>query len=192
MSDRLKLTRRKLLLALATCGVGYYMAQKGEQRNLPLEDASTLFDIALPEDEINGDSFAVFLALSSIVTARTSLDIEIAKKMHRVFLEEPWGKEHILSTYRQLLEILGAGPFSNPPIDSSSRRQLGGAQRWFASHLLATWYLGIYYHESQPAQRITFEHALMFDAVKFSYPVPFVGATGFGRWSVEPTGVDHG
>ena len=63
---------------------------------------------------------------------------------------------------------------------------MGKGQAWFTSHLLSTWYLGIYYHEQRPTRRVAYETALMFDAIRGRLPIPFVEATGFGVWSEPP------
>ena len=177
------LTRRNLVLALlagATLGrsTQYWQAFASDRQPL---------DIELPlNPDFSKPSFELFLALSQLVTARDQLDQQMAEKMYPLFMAEPWGAHHISSTYQQILA------FTDNPIDGQSasvlpdRSRLDEGQAWFADHLLATWYLGVYYHESSPTQRVGHEYCLMFDAIRNKLPIPYVEATGFGGWATVP------
>ena len=92
-------------------------------------------------------------------------------------MNEPWGAEHISGAYRKLRQ---------QPNESATVEKLTEGEGWFVSHLLTTWYLGVYYHEKRPTQRVTYEHALMFDAVKDWLPIPLLESTGPGNWQKSP------
>ena len=51
---------------------------------------------------------------------------------------------------------------------------LAPGERWFVSHLVSIWYLGVYYHEQRSIQRITSDGALMYEAVRGLLPAPYV------------------
>ncbi len=184
MSD-FKITRRDLVASLVggvTAGLlGSYWSK--------FEDDTTLFDIELPTSfDREKPPFEVFLALSKLVTVRTSLDIDAAKRMYPIFMDEPWGSQHIVSSYTQILSLIDLPSHTTPPFTSLVRGKLGKGESWFTSHLLTTWYLGIYYHEARPPVRVTYESALMFDSIRGVLPVPLLESTGYGGWTEPPAG----
>ncbi len=145
--------------------------------------AEPVLRLNLPEaGSVQKPSFSVFLALSQLVTLRTSLDERVAQCIYSLFLDEPWGAYHIHSTYTQLLTLLGKADARESIPSIMAKGELGKGQAWFASHLLTTWYLGIYYHERIPPVRVAYAEALMFDAVSPELPLRYVEATGFGAW----------
>lgn len=177
------LSRRKLVQALvagaaASASVYYWKAFVNDQQVL---------DIKLPSNpDFDAPSLQLFIALSKLVTLRESLDQTMAEKMYLLFIDEPWGSHHISSSYQQILELAGIPPYTEPPISTSSRKQLGEGQAWFTYHLLTTWYLGIYHHESRSTERVGYEHSLMYDATRGVLPVPYIESTGFGAWATYP------
>jgi len=129
--------------------------------------------------------FEVFLALSRIVLMRRDLDGAVARRMYDVFMAEPWGPKHIAEAYaglrRAVVTRLGkASSKRAAPADV-----LESGERWFVSHLVTTWYLGVYFHEQRPTQRITLDGALMYDAMRGILVKPYVESMGYGRW-VDP------
>lgn len=178
-----KITRRNLLVALFTGAVGGIASHFW----LPGKDDSSSFDIDLPDaPDLDNPTLEIFVALSQLVTLRSSLDIPTAERMYPLFMVEPWGPHHISSSYLQILNIIGIPPYTELPDAKVIRNKLGKGQAWFTSHLLTTWYLGIYYHEQRQTQRVAYETALMFEAVRGGATVPFVEATGFGGWINPP------
>ena len=156
-----------------------------------LASADETMTIRLPEVDATGDaSFAMFHALSRIVTLREHLDEDVARRMYPLFLAEPWGAHHIRSTYAQLLAVLNLPAATRGPNHPATNTQLGNAQAWFAGHVLTTWYLGVYYHERTAPIRVVHSEALMFDVAGSTLPRPYVEATGFGNWSHRPTGLE--
>jgi hypothetical protein len=142
-----------------------------------------------PPGDPQAPSFEVFLELSRIVLLRDRLDEQTARSMYRIFRDEQWGPKHIHTAYAVLrAAIIERGKKANPA-NPVSRSVLGAGEKWFVSHLITTWYLGVYYHERHPTQRITYEHALMFDAVRGTLPIPYFESTGYGAWAELPAGV---
>jgi|SRR5688572_14398444 hypothetical protein len=182
---KIRITRRQLALGLiAAIGGGaagvwslYRHDRTPLELNLP------------PVGNPFSPSYEVFLALSQIMVLRTKLDEEIARKLFAVFSDEPWGPKHIGHAYavlRSELAQAGAGSGTTPVSVSG----LGEGERWFVSHLVTTWYLGVYYHEQRPTQRITYAGALMFDAVRGLLPITYFESVGYGKWINPPDGVD--
>lgn len=183
MNNSPNLSRRRLVQALlagaaASASVYYWKTFQNDQQVL---------DIELPSNpDFDVPSLDLFIALSKLVTLREKLDQTMAEKMYPLFIEEPWGLHHISSSYQQILGLAGIPPYTKPPISTSSRKQLGEGQAWFTYHLLTTWYLGIYYHESRTPVRVGHEHALMYDSVRGILPIPYVEAAGFASWTASP------
>ena len=180
----IKMTRRQLALTLASV-IGSGLAVKYWPS--ASDDRATTIAISLPKaPHIGKPSYEVFLALSKLVTCRETLNEDVARKMYRVFLDEPWGPEHIKSTYRALRSavLAQAGQREMPALMKGATLREG--ELWFISHILTTWYLGIYYHEERPTQRITYEGALMYDALQGAMPVWFSGERIPGYWTEPP------
>jgi hypothetical protein len=184
---RIRLTRRQLALVLLATVGGAPLAYWSVARRDP--DA---VDLDLPPlGAFENPSFEVFLALCRIVLARDDLDAKLAQRIYRVLLDEPWGQKHIATSYSALRQAIiqsGTGRHRDKPAPVAV---LQAGERWFVSHLLTTWYLGIYYHRERPTQRVAYDNALMYDAVRGLIPRPFVGQLDYGRWSEPPEPVDR-
>jgi hypothetical protein len=129
----------------------------------------------------------IFSNLCSLVTLRDKHDPGMTAHMYKVFMDEPWGPDHILRIYNKISAALPAyaGKKKRPPL-ADPQWKLNAGEKWFVGHLLTTWYLGIYYHEQRATQLISSEKALMFDMTRGVIPVPFYEATGFGAWADPP------
>jgi Membrane bound FAD containing D-sorbitol dehydrogenase len=181
---KIRITRRQLALGLLAAVGGGAAGIWSLSRN-----DRTLVDLKLPA---TGNPFApsyeVFLALSRIVLMRSKLDEAIARKLFDVFSDEPWGLKHIGHAYAVLRnEVVAANNRKQDGPAPLSR--LGEGEQWFVGHLVTTWYLGIYYHEQRPTQRITYAGALMFDAVTGLLPVTYFESVGYGSWIAPPDGI---
>jgi D-sorbitol dehydrogenase-like protein len=130
-------------------------------------------------------SLETFRALSQIAFARTVLDETLVRRMYEIFMDEPWGPKHIGTAYAVLYRALGQAKSENWKL-AEWLPLLGPGEKWFVSHLITTYYLGIYYHEQRPTRRVTYEDAAMFDAIRGILPVPFLESTGFGTWTDPP------
>jgi hypothetical protein len=180
----IKITRRQMALGLASVVGTGLLIKYGISEN---EIEPETIELQLPDSShIGPPSFDQFLALSRIVTVKETLNNEVAQKMFTVFMDEPWGPEHIKSTYRALYAttIAQAGKQDVPELLEGVKLTKG--ERWFFSHLLTTWYLGIYYHEERTTQRITYEGALMYDSLQGAIPIWFIGERKPGYWTEPP------
>lgn len=183
----IKMTRRQLALGLASAVGTGLLVKYGISTS---EDDASIIAVNLPESShIGPPSYDQFLALSQLATCRETLDEDVARKIYKVILDEPWGPEHIKSTYRALRSavLAQAGQSEMPALMESAELREG--LRWFISHLLATWYMGVYYHEERPTQRITYEGALMYDALQGAMPTWFTGERILGYWTEPPNAI---
>jgi hypothetical protein len=128
-------------------------------------------------------SLEVFRVLSNVITLQDDLDPDATKRMYEVFSAEPWGPEHMLRVYNKIRAALGD---KMRPAMKDKSWQFDEGEKWFAGHVLTTWYLGIYYHNERPTQRVTYEHALMFRSLRGIIPIPLFENTPFGEWANPP------
>lgn len=179
--------RRTLLAALlngaATAVAAHYWTGLASADSTPV--------LSISSDGIEEVSFDMFYALSQLVTLRTHLDESVARRMYPLFLEELWGAHHIQSTYSELWATLRQTNSTPGHAHPAASGQLGKGQAWFASHVLTTWYLGVYYHERTAPIRVMHSDALMFDAAGTTLPRPYVEAGGFGFWGELPARMDR-
>lgn len=126
-----------------------------------------------------------FATLSKAVTLRDDLPQEAVEKMYAVFKDEPWMAEHVTGLNKKIKKGLETVAGKRPPMKDPAWKFSDG-EKWFAAHLLTTWYLGIYYHEERETQRVLFADALMFDPLSGVLPVTYLEATGFGKWAEPP------
>lgn len=131
-------------------------------------------------------TFAVFYRLSQMVTGRIDLDREVARRMFDVFRDEPWAGKHLATAYTAAADALEEGGPDGTMADVLRAGVLQDGERWFVSHLLTTWYLGVYYHPDRPTVRITYRGALMHEAVADYRPVPGFAESETGAWAVRP------
>ncbi len=129
-------------------------------------------------------SLETFAALSSLITLHDDLDADSIARMYKVFMDEPWAPEHIEGLHKKIIGAL-SDEKKRPSLKDPVWKFTDG-ESWFAGHLLTTWYLGIYYHEERPTQRILYENALQFRAIKGVMPIPYLENVGYGAWTSPP------
>jgi hypothetical protein len=179
---QIRVSRRQLAAALTLIAGG------GAAAFLSARPGGTPTTLALPPSgDPNNPTFEVFEALCGIVLARDHVDGALARRMYEVFKAEPWGSKHIGHTYAALRDAIAREGWTTRSGAASLLPHLDPGERWFVSHLVTTWYLGIYYHEKRPAQRITRDGALMYAALNGLAPVPYLEGYGFGRWADRPS-----
>ena len=149
-------------------------------------DRDTIAFSLPPVGNPNAPSFEAFIALSCIVLARPKIDEALARRLFEKFKREPWGEKHIGTAYKSLLSEMERRRQPILALNSATLSSIPHDERWFISHLLTTWYLGIYYYENQAPERITFEGALMYDAVREIAPIPYFSSVGYGGWADLP------
>ncbi len=178
---RIRLTRRQLaavLLAAAGGGAGFLWFRPDRA---PVE-----LPLPPPGDPNQPPTFEIFDALCRIVLARDDLDPALTRRMYEVFMDEPWGPKHIAQTYAALHDALSHQGWDRGARRAAPRPGIGGAERWFVSHLVTTWYLGVYFHEQRVTRRVTLQGALMYEAVRGLMPRPYTEHVEYGRWADPP------
>lgn len=180
-STTVSLTRREiaafLLAATGSTALPYWAGAQ--------DDASFLQITLPPAERSTTPSFETFLALSRIVLIKADLDEAAARKMYDLFMTEPWGPKHLRTAYGALRETFikrdqhgGQGMIAQTALPEG--------ERWFISHLVTTWYVGVYYHPERPSKWITLHGAMLYRAVHGLVPKPYLESVGFGRWANPP------
>lgn len=181
--------RREFLEMLGGNFVGTLLLGTGSSASFA---KSTKRLLQLPEvkiDDLKNPSLAVFIRLSQWITCRQELSMEVAEKIFPLIQAEPWGKEHLVSTYQKIKTSFDqqGGQESVPAMIEAG--VLGKGETWFVSHLLTTWYLGIYYHESREPVRVAFEDALVWQAFTDWKSAPGFSSLEPGHWATKPANV---
>ncbi|MGH1404019.1 MAG: sugar dehydrogenase complex small subunit [Alphaproteobacteria bacterium] len=180
------MTRREFILKT---GIAALAVLSQSALVLPLQAIAGESDIKISKASL---SLKHFYALSSWITYQADLDRDTAEKMFNVFKDETWGPEHIVQIYNKIAPLIYKG---SEPLDFEkllkSSTFFDEGERWFISHLVTTWYLGIYYHEDHSTQRITYGHALMYKIGTPDIPIPYIGAVPFEEWSHPPEGSEQ-
>ncbi len=139
---------------------------------------------ALPVLEAEDNpSFEVFLRLSQWVTCRPELDENVARAHFKVFQNEPWGKEHISRCFLKVKAAVETNAVQVSVPKMLKDEAFDGGEAWFIGHLLTTWYLGAYYHERTEPIRVTYEGALMWDAVADIAGIPGISGGEPDFWA---------
>lgn len=182
MVRNIAISRRRLLKTILTLGAG------GVFLSLPQFLTTNGIIHAAADDQLS--SVEIFTEVSRFVTLREKLDPDALQNMYDIFKDEPWSQEHAAGIHRKITGFL-AQDFTKkrPPVTDESWKFTDG-EKWFAEHLLTTWYLGIYYHQDRPTQRVLYEEALMYEALDGILPIPFLENVGFGAWTAPPEGVE--
>ena len=135
----------------------------------------------------------VFERLCQIICLAPDLDPAIAARVYGLIEQEPWGLNHVGTLYGKLLAHRRADGRPVPVKDLVDAGHLTEGEAWFASHLLMTWYLGIYYHESRPEPvRVSFETSLMWEALRDHVAPPGFSTLAPGDWSTPPAAAMKG
>ena len=178
------LTRRQSFALFGGSLASAMLAPEGARAELAefSRDLQALAPVTLQNPDNPG--YEVFYRLSQLVTCQVDLDEAVARRCYLLFQQEPWGKEHIATTFQQIQDAIEETPTSVPELMRSGA--LGEGQTWFASHMLATWYFGIYYHESSEPVRVAFEQALMWHSLDGLVEAPGFSTLDPGAWSKPP------
>jgi hypothetical protein len=176
------ISRRKLLKTILTLGAG------GVFLSLPQFLTTGGVIHAAASDKLS--SLEIFTEISRFVTLRETLDPDALQKMYHVFKDEPWSKEHATGIHQKITAALAQGFDKKRPALKNNSWKFTDGEKWFAEHLLTTWYVGIYYHQERPTQRVLYEEALMFEAFDGVLPIPYLENVGFGAWAEPPEGIE--
>lgn len=150
------------------------------------QDDETRLDIPLPPaGGSHAASFDVFMALSRIVLIEADLDQALARQLYDLFLQEPYGPKHIAAAYAALRPaFVKRGKRGGQ--ETVAQTSLPYGERWFISHVVTTWYVGVYYHPDRPTKWLTRHGAMMYRGVRDLVPSPYEESAGFGRWAAPP------
>lgn len=179
-------TRRDIaasLLALAGVSVAPYFAAA--------QSDTVRLQLSLPPIANRmAPTFEIFLALSRIVLMRNDLDLEAGRRYFELFTAEPWGLKHIGTAYAMIRETVMSHAQQGGRA-AVEQAQLPQGERWFISHLVTTWYIGVYYHPERPTDWITLRGAVMYDATRGIVPRPYEDNVGYGGWTHLPKSAEQ-
>jgi hypothetical protein len=180
-STTISITRREIAIYLLAAAASSALPHWASAR-----DDNTRLEITLPAPGgSNASSFEVFLALSQIVLIEADLDRTVARQLYDLFMAEPWGPKHIASCYAALsTTFLARGQRGGQ--ETFAQTKLPYGETWFISHLVTTWYVGVYYHPERPTKWITLNRAMMYRSVGGLVPKPYEESVGFGHWANPP------
>ena len=181
----IRLDRREMLIGLGRSIAAALLAPAGASAVLAGE-TEDLLKLPVPRlDDPDNPPFAVFHRLCQWVTCRRDLDEAKVRTLYPIFRSEPWAAKHISTAYADLGKALERnGPNTSVP-QLIAEGALDGPEEWFVSHLLTTWYLGVYYYEGVEF-RVFYEDALMFEAISDFRPVPGLSNWDYGYWAEMP------
>lgn len=131
-------------------------------------------------------SLPEFVRLSEILTGRSDLDPDMARRIYALIQLEPYGPQHVTRVYERIRVAAASDPdrARNTVLNPQA---FDAGERWFVGHLLVTWYTGVYYH-AVGNQRVGFEEALMHRALADMRNPPTVCRDQAGFWARRP---DH-
>lgn len=136
-----------------------------------------------PGEPIQPYPFELFYDLSRYLTVRAKLNRDLAHFHFGYFREEEWGWTNAARFYATLRQELGNGIESAPELLMSGR--LSPFDLWFARHILDAWYEGFYRYEGKET-RVTYDRALMWEAVRDFVPVQGLSDAQYGYWAKPP------
>jgi len=139
-------------------------------------------ELKLSENE-DDFSFENFIWLSQIITKQNNLDENISRKIYQLIMDEPYGDEHlknVFTSFKQHRTIVGSD--WEIMINASN---FSAGEQWFISHLLLTWYTGVYYHD-KGNHHVTLKHALMYKKISNFRTPPTYCAGAPGHWDGPP------
>lgn len=175
---------RRDFLALATSGTAWLL--------LPWRASATYESLpALPPlVDRNRPSLADFVRLSRTLTGHAELDSGMAERIYRLILAEPWGSQHVAQVYEKIQAAVARDPTrTREQVVRPDAFQSG--EQWFISHVLVTWYTGVYYHETGH-QGVGFEHALIHQTLLDLMPIPTLCDKVPGFWADPPAAAGAG
>ncbi len=136
------------------------------------------------EDHI---SLEKFLWLSQIITKQNNLDEQTSRIIYQLIMNEPYGNEHLKNVFARFKQHQAIADNDGDMMVSTAGFSDG--EQWFISHLLITWYTGVYYHD-KGNEFITIQNALMYD-IQSDYRQPPTYCNGKSGFWIEPPNTHH-
>ena len=140
------------------------------------------FPLILPKRQERQEfGFNEFYLLSQLITKTRNLNKVVANKIYELIMSESWGLEHLSQVYSTIrkLQIQTEGALTIKASVFTRNEQ------WFISHLMLTWYTGVYFHESGNFN-VTLQHALMYQNISQYRQPPTFCSGAPGSWSEPP------
>lgn len=109
----------------------------------------------------------------------SQLDTSMLKHIYQLFHDEPWGLSHLQRIANKL---------THTQHNHNNLSLLDQGEHWFLGHFITTWITGIYYHERGNVM-VSYQHALMYEALEDIRPVPGFSTAEFGFWNKPPADV---
>ena len=131
------------------------------------------------EDHI---SLEKFFWLSQIITKQNNLDEQTSRKIYQLIMDEPYGNEHLINVFTRFQQQTIGGNARNIMVRASD---FSDSEQWFISHLMLTWYTGVYFHDSGH-HNVTLKHALMYNKISNFLSPPTYCSGAPGSWKDPP------
>lgn len=132
------------------------------------------------EDHI---SLEKFFWLSQIITKQNNLDEQTSRIIYQLIMDEPYGNEHLKNVFARFKRHQAISDNDGDMMVSTLGFSEG--EQWFMSHLLLTWYTGIYFHE-RGNQNVSLQYALMYqNLLNYRQPPSYCSGT-YGYWALPP------
>lgn len=171
-------------LFLATCiGVISLLHDKALKSQTVI--AKYVFRLPDIKNLYEAPDFSTFYTLSQILTYQDDLKHGYAEKIYKVFLEEPWSAKHINTVVTVIKEYSSHNNRAFDIHDAMSVGLFEENETWFISHLIYTWFTGIYYFTGKD-QRIAYHDALINTVLDGLYVIPTYSDQAPGFWSELP------
>jgi len=170
MSD---ISRRNILKTLFICITSLFFSITGYT-----------FSLILPKRQEKQEfGFDEFHLLSQLLTKTKNLNEKVSREIFGLIVSESWGVEHIRQIYNRVRSIQIQSANEKPLIIKAG--DFTDSDQWFISHLLLTWYTGVYFHD-MGNHNVTLKHALMYKKLA-NYRLPPTYCAGApGSWKDPP------
>lgn len=132
------------------------------------------------EDHI---SLEKFFWLSQIITKQNNLDEQTSRIIYQLIMDEPYGNEHLKNVFARFKQHQAIADNDRDMMVSTSGFSEG--EQWFMSHLLLTWYTGIYFH-TRGNFSVSLKNALMYQLQSDYRQAPTYCGGKPGFWSEAP------
>jgi len=123
-------------------------------------------------------SFKAFVQYIEKIFGFNHLNVDMSREIYELIQNEPWGMNHLSRVFNKSSGVSGEHLLA----------QLDEGEHWFLEHLLTTWLTGIYYHNRMNIV-VSYEYALMHEALVSIRPVPGISTETFGFWHQPPQGM---
>lgn len=137
--------------------------------------------------KINADSsvisFQGFYDFSKTITGFNELNVKYTRNVYDLIISEPWGKENLKNIISKISQLELTASSNQKTIFKADNFDEG--EQWFISHLLLTFYTGVFFHETGN-KNISLKDSLMHQ-LQIDYRQPPTYCSGeIGFWAEPP------